>query len=514
GYEHNLGKIVLGDRVAKADTFPMGIDFQKYYKAESNPEVRKEISKRRKQLSNLKVVLSVDRLDYTKGILNRLQGYEIFLEKNPQWRKKVMLVLVVVPSRIGVEQYQQMKRQVDELVGKINGRWGTIGWTPISYQYRYLSFAPLVALYRVSDVSLVTPLRDGMNLVAKEYVATQTDKSSVLILSEMAGASKELGEAIIINPNNREEIAEAIKVALEMPLEEQKRRNLIMQERLMRYDVIRWANEFINELLLLKEEQVQFEARLLDSKGQEQLIKDFNNAQRRLIFLDYDGTLVPFADDPKKAKPTDELLEILERLSCLPSTEIVLISGRPKDNLQSWFGTLNICLVAEHGVWIKEKAADWKLAKPLTADWKAQLLPILNMYVDRLPQSFVEEKEFSIAFHYRRADPELASIRAKELIDDLVHFTANIDVQIFPGNKVVEIRNSGISKGTAGLYWIAKDEFDFIMAVGDDWTDEDLFKVLPKTAYSIRVGMASSHAKWNLHNPLETVQLLEQLVKK
>ena len=149
----------------------------------------------------------------------------------------------------------------------------------------------------------------------------------------------------------------------------------------------------------------------------------------------------------------------------------------------------------------------------MSNDWKPQILPILEMYSDRLPGSFVEEKEFSCIWHYRKADPELASLRAKELLDDLVHFTANIDVQGLPGNRVVEVRNAGINKGTAGTHFISKNAFDFILAVGDDGTDEDLFKVVPETAYSIRVGMTQSYARFNLPDSRDVLGLLEDLGK-
>ncbi|MDI6641750.1 MAG: bifunctional alpha,alpha-trehalose-phosphate synthase (UDP-forming)/trehalose-phosphatase [Elusimicrobiota bacterium] len=513
GYEHNMGRIVVEDRIVKVDTFPMGIDFKKYHNAVRSTEVEKEKDKLQKTLSGFKIILSVDRLDYTKGIINRLQGFELFLERNPHWRKKLLLLLIVVPSRVGVEHYQQMKHNIDELVGRINGRFGTVAWTPILYQYRYLPFHHLVALYSLSDVALITPLRDGMNLVAKEYIATKTEKSGVLILSEMAGASKELGEAIIINPNNREEIASALKEALEMSQDEQMKRNKTMQKRLETYDVIRWAEDFIQELLSIKEEQEKFNAKLLTAGLKEQLISDFKKATKKLIFLDYDGTLVPFVTHPEMAKPPEKLLNLIGQLSEVSETEIVLISGRDKETVQSWFGNLNIGFVAEHGVWIKEKSVEWKLIKPLSSDWKQQLLPILKIYVDRLPGSFIEEKEFSIVWHYRIADPELASIRSKELIDDLVHFTANIDIQVLQGSKVVEVRCAGVNKGTAGMHFLSKDEFDFILAVGDDWTDEDLFKILPEKSYSIKVGLTPSYAKFNLHNYKEVVQLLEQLVR-
>jgi trehalose 6-phosphate synthase/phosphatase len=513
GYEHYMGRVLKNERVVKVDTFPMGIDFQRFHNAASDREVQKEKDELRKTLANSKVILSIDRLDYTKGIVNRLRGYESLLEKNQQWHGNVILVLVVVPSRIGVEHYQQMKRQIDELVGQINGRFASINWTPILYQYKFLPFNPLIALYSVGDVALVTPLRDGMNLIAKEYIATRIDKTGVLILSEMAGASKELGEAIIINPNNIEEIVDALKKALEMTKEEQVKRNLVMQTRLKRYDVIRWAEDFIQQSLAIKKEQTKFDTKLLNVSIKKQLVKDFFKAKRRLVFLDYDGTLVSFASRPQKAKPSDELLKLLRRISEDSKTEVVIISGRDKDTLQRWFGPVNTGLVAEHGAWIREKNGDWQLIKPLTSDWKSQLLPILKMYVDRLPGSFVEEKEFSIVWHYREADPELASARAKELMEHIVNFTANLDVQVLQGSKAVEIRNSGVNKGTSGMYFLSKYSFDFILAIGDDWTDEDLFKILPQTAYSIKVGMTSSYAKFNLHNSIEVQKLIEEFIK-
>jgi trehalose 6-phosphate synthase/phosphatase len=248
-------------------------------------------------LTGVKLILSVDRLDYTKGILNRLEGYELFLETNPEYHGKVALLMVVVPSRIGVVQYELMKRQIEELVGKINGRFGKVGWTPVVYQYRHVPFASLTALYAVGDVCLVTPLRDGMNLVAKEYLATRGDGTGVLILSEMAGAAKELPEAIIVNPNSRLEIAAALKEALETPVEEQQRRNRVMQRRLRRYNVTRWANDFLTGLLGMREVQGRIESKLLSAAARKEIIARYRKDRRRLLFLDYDGTLTPLVRD-------------------------------------------------------------------------------------------------------------------------------------------------------------------------------------------------------------------------
>ncbi|HVO75586.1 MAG TPA: bifunctional alpha,alpha-trehalose-phosphate synthase (UDP-forming)/trehalose-phosphatase [Ignavibacteriaceae bacterium] len=247
--ESSGGNITVDKRLVRARTFPMGIDFQKFQNSIVKSGVQKDVKKFRQRLKYEKIILSIDRLDYTKGILNRLQGYEIFLQNNSEWLEKIILILRVIPSRIGVKHYRKMKKQIDEFVGRINGKFGTIGWAPISYQYGFLPFNPLVALYSISDVILVTPLRDGMNLISKEYVASRIDKTGVLILSEMAGSSKELTESIIINPNNKEEIAEAISAALNMPVREQIRRIKIMQTHLRTFDVVKWADDFIRELI-------------------------------------------------------------------------------------------------------------------------------------------------------------------------------------------------------------------------------------------------------------------------
>jgi trehalose 6-phosphate synthase/phosphatase len=352
-----------------------------------------------------------------------------------------------------------------------------------------------------------------MNLIAKEYVSTKRDKKGVLILSEMAGAAKELAEAIIINPNHKGEIAGALEKAVEMSDEEQIRRNEIMQKRLCNYNVIRWAGDFIQELRDVVEERKRFETKLLSFSEEEGLLFDFKNAQSRIIFLDYDGTLVEFAKDPQQVKLNEEIIKLLKLINEYFQTKVILISGCDRETLTNWFGKLNIGLIAEHGVWIKEKDSPWHLIKPLSRDWKPRLLPLVKMYVDRLPGSFIEEKEFSLVWHYRQADPELGSLRAKELMDDLTSLTANIDLQILPGSKVVEIRNSGINKGAAASYLLAKNEYDFVLAIGDDGTDEDLFKVLPQKAYSIKVGIGSSYARYNLRNYKKVIKLLKEMVE-
>jgi len=512
GYEAAMGQITTADRIVKADIFPMGIDYKHYSRAAKDSKVQTEVSKFRARLGNCKIILSIDRLDYTKGIPKRLEGFSLFLEKHPEHREKLILVLVVVPSRTKVEHYAQLKKQVDELVGAINGKYGSIGWTPIWYLYRSLPFNSLIALYNMSDIGLVTPLRDGMNLIAKEYIATKTKGKGVLILSETAGAARELGEAIIINVNNPEEIAQALTEGLAMPKKEQIERNRIMQKRLRNYNVQRWAGEFIDRLLHTRRLQDEIEARGLIDEARSEFVSDFQKSQRRLLLLDYDGTLVPFAGTPEKAKPSGEVVRLLKKLAKDPKNEVVLISGRDKYTLKKWFGRLKIGLVAEHGAWTKEKGKGWEMIEALINDWKDEVRPALELCVDRTPGSFIEEKGFSLAWHYRKANPRLGALRARELTNDLLNLTANLNLQVLEGSRVVEVKSASVNKGRAALQWLSREDWDFILAIGDDLTDEDVFKVLPATAWSIKVRFSASAAKFNLGSPSEVSSLLKELV--
>ncbi len=514
GYEHAYGEITIDNRVIKVDSFPMGIDYEKFANAASDPKVKKEIDKVCKTLGDYRIVLSIDRLDYTKGIPQRLEAFDLFLEKYPEFKEKVIFIIVAVPSRTKVEHYRLLKKEVDELIGKINGKHGTLGWTPIRYIYRFLPFHRLAALYNIADIALVTPQRDGMNLIAKEFIASKSDSKGVLILSEMAGAAEEMGEAIIVNPNNRETIADALREALLMTEEEQIERNKAMQRRLKRYNVKRWAMDFVETLIHIKKLQQDLRTKRLTDEIKTQLLNDYSKSNTRLIFLDYDGTLVHFMEKPEKAKPSEELMELLSSLAHQVKNEVVIISGRERETLDRWFGDLNIGLVAEHGAWIKERGGEWEIIEPLEDTWKKEILPILELYVDRTPGSFIEEKEFSLVWHYRNCDAELADVRVKELKDVLLNLTANLNIGIMEGNKVIEIKNTNINKGRAVLKWISKKQWDFILAIGDDMTDEDVFGVLPDTAYSIKVGLGLTRARFYIESVEKVRGLLKSMCQK
>lgn len=257
---------------------------------------------------------------------------------------------------------------------------------------------------------------------------------------------------------------------------------------------------------------IKYRANILNDSSREDLVLKFRKSGSGIIFLDYDGTLVPFVEDPLKAVPDKELIGLLGLLKGSPGTDVVLISGRDKDTLSEWFGPLDLTLVAEHGAWIKKEKGEWHPIKPLTDDWKPEIFPLLRRYTDRVPGSFIEEKSFSLVWHYRKSDQELASVRAKELVSDLLHHTSDTDLQVLQGSKVIEIKNSGINKGGPVVYFLSKRSHDFIMAIGDDLTDEDMFRALPEDAFSIKVGIDEpSHARFCLKDHKEVRRLIKEV---
>lgn len=514
GYEYSFGQINVSDHIVKVDAFPMGIDYQRFQTAARSEKIQKEIKKLRDKIGDRKIILSIDRLDYTKGIPQRLLAFDLFLEKYPAFRGKVTLICVAVPSRTSVEHYIQLKKQVDELISRINGKYGDIGWMPIMYMYRLLPFQQLVPLYTMADVALITPLRDGMNLIAKEYIASKPDASGVLILGEMAGAAQELGEALIVNSHNQSQIAQAIKQALSLPHKEQVRRNRIMQRRLQRYDIDRWAHDFMERLEHIKVVQAQSRSHILNRELTKRLLEDYKKSTKRLLLLDYDGTLTSFTGNIDDARPDKRIRQLLIRLARQKKNEVVIVSGRRKSTLDQWFGDIPLGFVAEHGVWTKDPGKAWNLIKQLKAGWKQQIRPILEVYVDRTPGSFIEEKEHSLVWHYRKADPKLALLRAGELKDALVHLVSNLSIGVLEGNKVIEIKNRDINKGRAVMKWIKKKDWDFILSIGDDVTDEDIFDALPDIAYTIKVGIGITKARYTIGGPGDVIKLIHALTRR
>ncbi len=509
GHGNRMHYITLNQRIVKVDAFPISIDYRKFNDAFDDELVIQHRNDIRTQLKE-KIIFSVDRLDYSKGLLNRLKGFERFLEKDDSWHEKVTFVMVVVPSRDQIPQYQQMKSDIDKMVGGINAKYGKINWQPILYQYRSMPFEELVGMYTASDVALITPVRDGMNLVCKEYVASRKDQKGVLILSEMAGAAAELGEALIINPTDSQEIADAITKGLEMTPKEQTKRMKAMRKRLREYDVFAWTNDFFTQMHMIEQEHDRLSLDYLTPTDMENIGKKYAEAKNRIFFFDYDGTLVPIVREPSEAIVTEDVKSVIAELA--ERDTVVVISGRDSQFLDQVLGDLPIHLVAEHGALIKTKEEkSWSLNPSYEEGWKESIRSILDLYVKRCPGAFVEEKQTSLAWHYRTAeDQEYALRRAQELAWQLKSFIQpEQNLQIIEGNMVIEIKKTAYNKGTSANSFLDGQDFDFILAMGDDTTDEDMFEVLPDSAYTIKVGDALSMAKKHIKNQYAVMELLQ-----
>jgi trehalose 6-phosphate synthase/phosphatase len=510
GIDSDLDEIHFNDRIIHVDAFPMGINYELHHDAILDKTVQKMANQFRQNFGNHKLVLSVDRLDYSKGIIHRLKGFAQFLENNPEYRGKVSLVMVVVPSRDSVDRYSELKTKIDEMIGYLNGLYSSLDWSPVYYFYRAFPFEELMALYHIANFALVTPVRDGMNLVAKEYIAVKRDEPGMLILSEMAGAATELKQAIIINPNNIDEIEEALLEALKMPEEEKKTRMDKMRQTLSKQTVNKWAHDFTTELASIKEINILLQNKIIGVDSIKEIQKLYKKATKRLIILDYDGTLVPIVKNPELAIPDKQLIKTLKLLAKDKRNHLVISSGRDAEFLDKWFSELDLNLAAEHGAFFKEHGK-WHENIRTNFPVDEEILDILQKTTDKTPGSRIEMKKTSISWHYRNSDKWLAELRKQQLINALMNPCTRLNLQIMRGNKIIEIKMVGVDKGIEATRLMNADKYDFVMAMGDDITDEDMFHTMPPEAITIKVGSISDHARFSLPQ-LDTVKFLTNLM--
>ena len=512
-----LGRPVEGsvvsypERRVRLGAFPMGIDSASFARLGGDAAVAAESEAIRTKADHRRIVLGVDRLDYTKGIPRRLLAFGRMLEQAPELRDRVRLVQVAVPSREAAEPYRLLRRELDELVGRINGSLGTEHSMPVHYLYRSISRSQLVAFYRAADVMLVTPLRDGMNLVAKEFVASRVDEDGVLLLSEFAGAAEELKEAVLVNPYDIDGVAAALKAALSMPKAERVTRMRALRAQVMSRDVQAWATSFLETMADGADTIVPASTELPAAMSAP--LARLRRAGRRLLLLDYDGTLVPLEPTPDEAVPPPELLSLLAAVASDAGSQVHIISGRPREELDRWFGHLPVGLWAEHGLWGRPGPnAEWTAYAEVSLEWMPRIRERLDQITRETPGSLVEVKSATLAWHYRKVEAWLAAQRLRELRDRLSVEIRGLPVEIIEGSKVLEVRHRGVNKGLAARRILALDaESPEILAVGDDVTDEDMFAALPGSAVKVHVGVRRSRADYRVEGPPAVRVLLERL---
>lgn len=514
GYESKLYDITREGREIKIDAFPMGIDYERFTQKPKEEEISQEVKELvfEKKIGET-FILSVDRLDYSKGIPERINAFRDFLIRYPEQREKVRLNLIVAPSRVEIKKYEELLQNINELVSEVNSTFGTFNWMPIWFLFRSFSQEDLIAFYRNSEILLVTPLRDGMNLVVKEYIASRQGLGGVAVISETAGAASELPETVIVNANDSHSIVEGLYTALRMPIEEQIIRAEIMQRRLKQNNVEYWAKDFLSELEKSVEKNTKTTKTMHIANGEKmsELLDAYERANTRLILLDYDGTLIGFKPTPEQAVPDEELKRLLSKLTADEKNIVIISSGRDKDFLEKWFSDIDrLSFTASHGLWVKLFDSPWNMTAAVDNEWKESVRPVMEMYRNRMPGAHMEEKEFSLAFHYRCCEPDSAEMKLSEMKEALGSMIASSPLMFQEGSKVLEIKDNRFNKGNVIKPLSERYNADFILAAGDDLTDEDIFKALPDDAYSIKLGGDRTAAKYRI----KTWQLFRKLLTK
>jgi trehalose 6-phosphate synthase/phosphatase len=509
GLESQIDSVEYDGREIRLEVLPIGIAADELARLiDSDAETAKHSQELRQRYRGQQTIIAVDRLDYTKGIPQRMRTYRRLLTQHTELREKVVLIQVAVPSREGIGDYQNLRSELNELVGEINGDLATAHWTPIVYLHQGVSREELAALYSLADVAWVTPLRDGLNLVAKEYCACKPDGHGVLVLSEFAGAAAEMGEALQVNPYNEDSVAETVLRALRMDEAERLGRLNPMRERVIRNNVFVWAERFLATLAASPEPR-----EVAPAVNFAELQAAYKTASRRIMIFDYDGTLVPINDDPAWCQPSADLLRNLTGLAADPRNVVAVVSGRRANDLDRWLGGIpNLYLGAEHGLMVHHpRESGWHTLKGLNPDlqWKDKIRPILEHFVDRAPGSFIEEKEFSLVWHYRRVEPEFGSWLAKELLALLGNLLSDTDARPLHGKKIVEVKSTWANKGQFAS-WLLEEcgPARFVLAVGDDATDEDMFARLNDSAFTLHVGHGHSNAQFRLRHRAAIDKLL------
>ncbi|KAL4562176.1 hypothetical protein LXL04_034370 [Taraxacum kok-saghyz] len=484
-------------KLTRVAAFPIGIDPGRFIRAIQLPQIKDHIKELEERFAGRKVMLGVDRLDMIKGIPQKILAFEKFLEENPDWHDKVVLLQIAVPTRTDVPEYQKLTCQVHEIVGRINGRFGSLTTVPIHHLDRSLDFHGLCALYAITDVALITSLRDGMNLVSYEFVACQASKKGVLILSEFAGAAQSLGAgAILVNPWNITEVASSIAYALNMPAEEREKRHHHNFVHVTSHTSQEWAETFVSELndtIVEAQLRIRQIPPLLETN---EAVDRYLDSTNRLLILGFNSTLTEPVDTGRRFDQFKEMeprlhpeaKEALKRLCDDPKTTVVILSGSHHSVLDKNFGELNnIWLAAEHGVFLRAPNKKWTRNMPphLHMDWLDSVKHVFEYFTERTPRSQFELRETSLVWNYKYADIEFGRLQAKDMLQHLCTGPiSNASLEVVQGGRSVEVRATGITKG-AGIkrilgqvihYKDTREPIDYVLCVGHFLPkDEDLY---------------------------------------
>ncbi|KAG0667100.1 threalose-6-phosphate phosphatase [Maudiozyma exigua] len=488
------------------DSSPIGVDTEKIMSEAFTPDVDSKVDAIRQAYQGKKIIIGRDRFDPVRGIIQKLRAFETFLAMYPEWREQVVLIQVSSPTlNRDSPQNIRLEQQVNELVNSINSQYGNLNFAPVQHYYMRIPKDVYFSLLRAANLRLITSVRDGMNTTALEYVTIKSHDSNSncygmpLILSEFSGSSSVLKDAIIVNPWDSVAVAKSINTAFALTKEQ---RDKIQEKTWSEVTSIKsWTDRFLEKMIQIGHQAESQDRKKTPALNRPVLLENYKAADRRLFLFDYDGTLTPIVKDPAAAIPTARLYSIMEKLSQDPKNQIWIISGRDQAFLNKWWGSKNkhIGLSAEHGCFVKDIGTpEWvNLAKKFDMSWQVRVNEVMEELTNKTPGSFIERKEVALTWHYRATVPELGDYNAAELKKQLLEFTEDFDLDVMEGKKNIEVRPKFGNKGeiVKRLVWhkygtpqdllkpldqtLPIDQMpDFILCLGDDFTDEDMFRQL------------------------------------
>lgn len=516
GLHSSLLEIKSNRNNTKLGVYPVSIDTKDFIKKAASKKTAKEIEKYGLKNKELKYVLGVDRLDYSKGLLYKLEAFQRFLKDNPNHVGKVQLIQIAVPSRTDVPEYIKLRHDVERLVSEINGEFSRINYIPVKYIFNSVSVHELMALYRACDILLVSSKRDGMNLVCLEYIAAQDPENpGVVMLSEFAGAASTLSHATLINPMDIQDTADKLKSSLETKLSERKKRHHTMYEYLKDYTATTWASAFINHL---KKKTLESNPKVKDLTQKSKLSslkKEFKNVERAVL-LDYDGTLTPIVNNPQDAYLRPKMRDLIKNIQAQDGTEVIIVTGRDANFITKQFEDVDCYIACEHGAKFYDyKKKKWRnLVSSSKTEWFGQASQIIKEYSRRTPGSFFEKKNYAIAWHYRNSPQDFGEFQARKLVIDLESGLSHLPVTVILGKKVVEVKSIEANKGYFVQWFAARylKKGQKVFAIGDDRTDEDMFTSLGKKGECVKVGRPDkTNAQYYLEDQKDVYKTLKEL---
>ncbi|XAR66688.1 Alpha,alpha-trehalose-phosphate synthase (UDP-forming) [Bertholletia excelsa] len=549
-YQSKRGYIGLDyyGRTVSIKILPVGIHMGQLESVMARHETSKKVEELNKKFEGKIVMLGVDDLDMFKGISLKFLAMGQLLEQHSELRGKVVLVQIFNPARSRGKDIQEVQHEINNVANEVNAKYGKPGYEPIVFVNGPVSTQDKVAYFSISECCVVNAVRDGMNLMPYEYTVCRQRKEaisskSVIIVSEFIGCSPSLSGAIRVNPWNIDLVSEAMNLAITMPESEKQMRHEKHYKYISSHDVSYWARSFDQDLERACREHflkrcwgigfgLGFRVVALGPNFRklavEHIVSAYNRTNSRLILLDYDGTMMPQGSVDKS--PSDEVIKVLNGLCNDPKNVVFIVSGRGKDSLSKWFSPCEkLGLSAEHGYFTRwSKDLPWEsCALTMDFDWKKIALPVMEHYTEATDGSSIEQKESALVWHHGEADPDFGSWQAKELLDHLESVLANEPVVVKRGQHIVEVNPQGVSKGVVVESLIATMQtrgrsLDFVLCVGDDRSDEDMFEKIARSVsnpslpaisevFACTVGQKPSMAKYYLDDTSDVIRMLQGL---